>query len=215
MYFEYGQEATDYLKKRDKRLARVIEQIGPINRKVNADIFASIVKHIVGQQISTVAQETICKRLNDKFCNIDAEKIHACPRDELQACGLSFRKVDYIKDFAEKVHTGEFSVAELAHMPNAEVIASLSALKGIGVWTAEMLLIFCLQRPDVLSFGDLAILRGLRMIYRHKSIDKELFAKYAKRYSPYASVASLYLWEVAGGAIPELTDPAPKKASKK
>jgi DNA-3-methyladenine glycosylase II len=74
-----------------------------------------------------------------------------------------------------------------------------------------MLLIFCLQRPDVMSFGDLAIRRGLRMLYRHRAIDRRLFDKYARRYSPCGTVASLYLWAIAGGAIPELRDHAAKE----
>ena len=79
---------------------------------------------------------------------------------------------------------------------------------GIGVWTAEMLLLFTLQRPDILSYGDLGIQRGMRMVYRHRKITKKLFAKYRRRLSPYGSVASLYFWMVAGGAIPDLEDPA-------
>lgn len=85
----------------------------------------------------------------------------------------------------------------------------MSALKGIGVWTAEMLMMFCMQRPDVFSFGDLAIHRGLRMLYHHRKIDKKLFEKYRRRFSPCGTAASLYLWAVAGGAIPEMKDYAP------
>ncbi len=95
--------------------------------------------------------------------------------------------------------------------PDAEAISELAVLKGIGVWTAEMILLFCMQRQNIFSYGDLAILRGLRMGYRHKRVDRKLFEKYRRRYSPYGSVASLYLWAVAGGAIPELSDPAAKK----
>ena len=95
--------------------------------------------------------------------------------------------------------------------PDEEVIRELSALKGIGVWTAEMILLFCMQRPDVFSYDDLAIQRGLRMVYHHRKIDRKLFEKYRRRFSPYCSVASLYLWAVSGGAIPELRAPAPKK----
>ena len=84
-----------------------------------------------------------------------------------------------------------------------EAIAALSSPKGIGVWTAEMILPFCLQRPDVLGFGDLAIQRGLRMVYHHREIKPPLFERNRRRFSPYGSVASLYLWAVAGGAIPE------------
>ena len=79
----------------------------------------------------------------------------------------------------------------------------------VGIWTAEMILIFCMQRPNIMSWGDLAIQRGLRMLHRHKKIDKKLFEKYKRRYSPYASVASLYLWKIAGGAC-NLIDYAPK-----
>ena len=96
-------------------------------------------------------------------------------------------------------------------MSDDEAIAALSSLKGVGVWTAEMILLFCLQRPNIFSYGDLAILRGMRMVYHHRSIDKALFEKYRRRLSPYCSVASLYFWAVAGGAIPEMKDYAPAK----
>ena len=96
-------------------------------------------------------------------------------------------------------------------MSDDEAIRALSELRGIGVWTAEMILLFSLQRENIFSYDDLAIQRGLRMLYRHKRIDRALFEKYRRRFSPYCSVASLYLWAVSGGAIPELSDPAPKK----
>lgn len=89
----------------------------------------------------------------------------------------------------------------------------MSSLKGIGVWTAEMILLFCMQRPNVLSFGDLAIQRGMRMIYHHRKIDRKLFEKYRRRLSPYCSVASLYFWAAAGGAVPGLKDHAPKSGA--
>jgi len=85
-------------------------------------------------------------------------------------------------------------------MSDEEAIESLCSLKGIGRWTAEMILIFSMQRPDVVSFGDLAILRGMRMLYHHREIDRKRFERYKKRYSPYGTVASLYLWAIAGGA---------------
>ncbi len=95
-------------------------------------------------------------------------------------------------------------------MDDAEAIRALSSLTGIGVWTAEMILLFCLQRPDIFSYDDLAIQRGLRMVYHHRAIDRPLFEKYRRRFHPYGSVASLYLWAVSGGAIPELKDYKPK-----
>ena len=95
-------------------------------------------------------------------------------------------------------------------MNDEDAIRALSSLKGIGVWTAEMILLFCLQRPDIFSYDDLAIRRGLRMVYHHREIDRERFERYRRRFSPYGSVASLYLWAVAGGAIPEMQDYKPK-----
>jgi DNA-3-methyladenine glycosylase II len=124
---------------------------------------------------------------------------------------MTFKKAEYIKDFAHKVKNKIFDIEALNHLPDSEVIEELSALKGIGVWTAEMIMIFCMQRPDIVSFGDLAIQRGMRMLYHHRSIDKKKFAKYARRYSPYGTVAGLYLWAIAGGTIPEMRDYAPKK----
>ena len=99
-------------------------------------------------------------------------------------------------------------------MPDDEAIRALSSLKGIGVWTAEMILLFCMQRPDVFSYDDLAIQRGLRMLYHHRKIDRKLFEKYRRRFSPYGSGASLYLWAISGGAIPGMRDYAPKKPAK-
>ena len=200
MYFEYGNKEIEFLKKRDKLLGEAIDRIGHINRPVDSDVFSSIVHHIIGQQISTVALATIWQRLIDKIGQVNSESICFLELDELQKLGMTYRKAGYIKDFADKVRNEKFDINSVNDLTNEEIIKKLTALKGIGVWTAEMILIFCLQRPDVLSFGDLAIHRGMRMLYHHKDIDRKRFEKYAKRYSPYGTVASLYLWAIAGGA---------------
>lgn len=125
--------------------------------------------------------------------------------------GISLRKAEYIKDFADKIVSGEFDLQAVEQMSDAEAITALSSLKGIGKWTAEMILLFCLQRSDILSYDDLAIQRGLRMLYHHRKITRELFNKYQKRYSPYGSTAAIYLWAIAGGAIEGMKDYAPAK----
>ncbi|MGD9566895.1 MAG: DNA-3-methyladenine glycosylase [Sedimentibacter sp.] len=211
MYFKYGIDEIEYLKSRDKLLGEAIDKIGHIYREVDPDLFSSVVHHIIAQQISTSAQATIWKRLCDMLGVIDADRIYSCDRSVIQRCGMTFKKADYIKDFADKVKYKQFDIETLNNMSNKEVIKELSALKGIGVWTAEMIMTFCMQRPDIVSFGDLAIHRGMRMLYHHRSIDRKKFASYAKRYSPYGTTASLYLWEIACGAIPEMRDYAPKK----
>lgn len=211
MYFIYGDEEIEYLKSKDKILGEVIEKIGHIERVTDTDLFSSVVHHIIGQQISTKAQETIWQRLKDELGEVNAENIYKTEVSRLQSLGMSFRKAEYIKDFADKVHSGNFNLQDISEMSDEEAIKALASLKGIGVWTAEMILLFCLQRPDIFSFDDLAIQRGLRMVYHHRKIDRKLFEKYRRRFSPYCSVASLYLWAVSGGAIPEMKDYAPKK----
>ena len=214
MYFEYGEKELSYLRQKDKRLCEVIDRIGPIERTVDTDLFSSVVHHIIGQQISTKAQATIWQRMQEALGTVDAEHILAAGVPQLQKLGMTFRKAEYITDFAQKVQNGAFDLAHIGQKPDDEVIQELRQLKGIGVWTAEMILLFCLQRPNVFSFDDLAIQRGLRMLYHHRRIDRKLFEKYRRRFSPCCSVASLYLWAIAGGALPEMRDYAPKKSAK-
>ena len=211
MYYQYTTKETDYLSQKDKRLGEAIQRIGPIQREVDTDLFSSVVHHIIGQQISTKAQATIWQRMQEALGSVDAEHILAAGVPQLQKLGMTFRKAEYITDFAQKVQNGKFDLEEIWQKSDEEVIRELSSLKGIGVWTAEMILLFCMQRPDVFSYDDLAIQRGLRMLYHHRKIDRKLFAKYRRRFSPYCSVASLYLWAIAGGAIPEMHDYSPKK----
>ena len=211
MFFDYGNDEIECLAKKDRKLGEIIKRIGIIKREVEPDLFAAVVLNIVGQQISGKAFVTVEKRLRSAVKELTPQTIANTPDDVLQKCGMSMRKVRYIKDFTEKVCNGEFNIEHLATLGDAEVVAELSSLRGIGVWTAEMLLLFSLQRPDVLSFGDLGIQKGMRMVYRHRKITKELFAKYRRRLSPLGSIASLYFWEIASGAISELTDPATRK----
>ena len=191
MYFEYGEKELSYLRQKDKRLCEVIDRIGPIERTVDTDLFSSVVHHIIGQQISTKAQATIWQRMQDVLGVVNAETILAAGVPKLQSLGMTFRKAEFITDFAEKVHNGAFNLDAVEHMSDEDAIGALSSLKGIGVWTAEMILLFCMQRPDIFSYDDLAIQRGLRMVYHHRSIDRQRFEKYRRRFHPYCSVASL------------------------
>ena len=215
MYFQYGETETSYLSAKDKRMAAVIAQVGPVRREVDSDLFSAVVHHIIGQQISTKAQATIWKRMQDTLGVVDAAHVLAAGVPLLQAQGLTFRKAEYIMDFARKIESGEFDLEGIWQKSDEGAIRELSALKGVGVWTAEMILLFCMQRPNVFSYDDLAIQRGLRMLYHHRKIDRKLFEKYRRRFSPYCSVASLYLWAVAGGAVPDMKDYAPQKKTGK
>lgn len=211
MYFEYDEMETDYLKNKDKKLGAIIDKIGHIERSVDNDLFLSVVHHIIGQQISTKAQNTIWQRIYESYENITPTIISSVDLDKLQSFGMTFRKAGYIKDLSNKIVNGEFDLEAVKQMSDDEAISALSSLSGVGVWTAEMILLFCLQRKNIFSFGDLAIHRGMRMVYHHRKIDKNLFEKYRRRFSPYCSIASLYFWAVAGGAIPDMKDYGPKK----
>lgn len=209
--FQYGEKEIDYLRSRDPRMAEVIDKIGMVRRRVIPDVFAALVHSIVGQQISTKAHESIWRKVEETVGEVSPKNILAISPELLQSVGISFRKVEYIRDAARRFESGEFDVLSFDSMSDEQVIEKLTQLKGVGVWSAEMLMLFSMQRPDVLSFGDLAIFCGLRMIYHHRRIDRRLFEKYRRRFSPCNSVASLYLWAVAGGAIEGMKDYAPKQ----
>ena len=213
--FRYGQTELDHLRARDPRLATAIDRIGLIRREVQPDLFHALVHSIIGQQISTKAQVTIWGKVQARFPGVSPEVMASCALDELQGVGITFRKAGYIQDIARSIVEGRTDLHALAQLNDGALCHALSQFRGIGVWTAEMLMLFSLQRPDIVSYGDLAILRGMRMLYRHRAVTPQLFARYRRRYSPYGSTASLYLWAIAGGALPELTDPGRPGKSKK
>jgi DNA-3-methyladenine glycosylase II len=164
MHFEYGGKEIGYLKQKDTALAQAIEKIGFVKVGIDTDIFSAAANSIIGQQMSMAAQTTIWNRLKDKVGAVTVESVLALSLEELKSIGISYKKAEYILGFAEQISSGSFSTAALATLPDDQVIEMLSSVKGIGVWTAEMLLIFSLGRQDVLSFGDLAIHRGLAAV---------------------------------------------------
>jgi 3-methyladenine DNA glycosylase/8-oxoguanine DNA glycosylase len=195
--FEYGQKEIDYLKSKDKKLGAAIEKIGMIERKVTPDPFEALISSVVGQQISSKAAATVWNRLGELLGSITPESILKTDISKIQLCGMSQRKADYLKGIAEAAISGEVDFSKLYTLTDEEIIKKLSSLHGVGEWTAEMLLIFSLNRPDVVSYKDLAIRRGMMNLYGLKELPKEKFDKYRKRYSPCGSIASLYLWALS------------------
>ena len=155
MYFIYGEAELAYLRRKDKRLAAVIDRIGPVERTVDPDLFSAVVHHIIGQQISMKAQATIWQRMQDTLGSVSAETILAAGVPALQALGMTFRKAEYLTDLAGRIVDGSFNLEAVRSMDDAEAIRALSSLRGIGVWTAEMILLFCLQRPDISAMTTL------------------------------------------------------------
>ena len=115
MYFEYGENEITYLRNKDKKLSEVIDQIGMIEREVDTDLFSAVVHHIIGQQISTKAQATIWQRMKETLGEVNAVTILSADISKLQSLGMTFRKAEYITDFARKVHEGVFDLEKVAH----------------------------------------------------------------------------------------------------
>ncbi len=195
--------ALPYLTAKDKRMAEAIAQIGHIVRQPMGGVFVTLVQSILGQQVSIKAADTVWRRLEDALGSVTPASVHACTLEQLRAFGMSQRKAEYIRGAADAAMTGQINYDALADLSDEECIAQLTQLRGVGRWTAEMLLIFSLQRQDVMSFGDYGIRSGLCKLYHHQDMPQARFRRYQKRFSPYGTAASLILWAVnARGAAP-------------
>jgi DNA-3-methyladenine glycosylase II len=195
--FQYGQAEIDYLTRRDRKLGRAIGRIGMVERPVMPDLFKALVHSIVAQQISRKAADTVWAKLAERLADVAPRNVAGTDVSDIQKCGLSMRKAGYIKGIGEAAMSGRLDFVKLREMSDEAVIAKLSLFPGIGTWTAEMLLIFSLCRPDVVSLGDLAIRRGMMNLYGLTTLSKKQFDRFRKRYSPCGSVASLYLWALS------------------
>lgn len=205
-FFEYGETELSYLSQQDSRLAQAIIRIGHIRRSVIPDLFTAIVFNIVGQQISAKAAETVWKRFISSFAGDEGEKlipveILQAEAQTLQGLGISRRKVSYIQRIAEACTDGTINIATLAKESDDTIRQQLISLPGIGPWTVDMLMIFALERPDIISWHDLAIRRGLMRLHQLETLTKEQYEMYRRMYSPYGTVASLYLWKIAHESV--------------
>lgn len=194
-FFEYGDVEISYLKNIDNILGSAIEYLGRVERTVIPDLFAALVFAIVGQLISAKAAHTIWERMQNQLGEITPKNVAMQSVDDIQACGMTMKKAKYIKNAGINMMNGSFDLNKLRTLSDDEVIEQLSSLDGVGKWTAEMLLLNSMERPDVVSYGDIAIRRGMCKLYGLSQISKEQFSIYKARYSPYGSVASIYLWE--------------------
>ena len=196
--FPCEDKALAFLKRKDKRLGALIERLGPIRHEVEPDLFTALIDSIIAQQISGHAARAVSERLRAALGAVTPEAIAAADPSVIQQCGLSGRKVGYVRGIAQAALSGALDWESLRQAPDDELIRILSSLDGIGVWTAEMLMFFSLCRPDVLSWGDLGIRRGMALLYGDRELTRERFERRRKRYAPYGSVASLYFWALAG-----------------
>jgi DNA-3-methyladenine glycosylase II len=189
-------KAIVHLKKADPVLAGIIDRVGRFAMNYDEPAFHSLAEAIVYQQLHGKAAATIFKRLTDLAGDrLTPEGILNLSEEQLRGVGLSKQKLSYLRDLAEKTQTGALDFSQMAALPDTEVIKTLTQVKGIGVWTAHMFLMFSLRRPDVLPTGDLGIQMAIRKHYRKRKLPKPVqMEKIAKSWSPYRSVACWYLW---------------------
>lgn len=190
--------------KKDRRFASVIKKHGSPELKRGRNVFQALVRSIMYQQVTGRAAASIL----NKFVLLFPEKKFPEPKDvqkisveKLRSAGLSGQKVSYVKDLAEKFLDGTIEEKKLSKMTNEKVIEHLVQVKGIGVWTAHMFLIFTLNRLNVLPTGDLGIQKGFKVLYKLREMpDHKKMEALAKPWREHASVASWYLWRVADEA---------------
>jgi DNA-3-methyladenine glycosylase II len=191
----------------DPAMAALIERIGEIDLETRlrrrseerpADAYGALLRAIVGQQLSTKAARTIYRRVCDLFGGTtpSPEQLLEASEEDLRACGLSGRKVEYVRDLAAHVLGGELELDRLGELGDEQVIEEIVAVRGLGQWTAEMFLLFHLERPDVLSGGDLGIRKAIQIEYELEEMPApQRVLEIGEAWRPQRSLASLYLWE--------------------
>jgi DNA-3-methyladenine glycosylase II len=196
-------EAVEHLRRSDDTLKRIIDERGSLDPEARRrgrppDPYAALLRSIVGQQLSTKAARSIYGRLEEIFggrAPTPQELLDADP-ELVRSAGLSRPKVKYLRSLAEHVLSGELALERLPDLGDEEVEREITAVKGLGQWTAHMFLIFHLGRPDVLPVGDLGVRRAVERAYGLEALPSaEELERLGERWAPYRSLASLYLWE--------------------
>jgi DNA-3-methyladenine glycosylase II len=200
-------KARKHLAAADPTMGALIERVGKIDLSTRlrrrqeerpADAYGALLRAIVGQQLSTKAARTIYMRVLDLFGDAtpSPEQLLTAREQDLRAAGLSGRKTEYVRDLASHVLGGELELDRLDQLGDEEVIEEIVAVRGLGRWTAEMFLLFHLERPDVLSGGDLGIRKAVQVEYGLAEMPPPArVLEIGEPWRPYRSLASLYLWE--------------------
>jgi DNA-3-methyladenine glycosylase II len=199
---EVANLAAEHLSGSDPTMAGLVERIGLIDRDArrrgrSGDAFGVLLQAIIGQQVSVAAARAVRGRLEARFgvWPPPTSSLLGATDEELRSCGLSRQKSGYARDLAGRVGAKSLVLDDLAEASDADVITALTAVKGIGTWTAEMFLIFHLDRPDVLPLGDLGVRRAVERAYATPDLTPARLVEIAEPWRPYRSTASLYLWE--------------------
>ena len=188
--------AIKHFKKEDPILYELAKRIDPFVLEKSQNHFVRLVRAIVGQQLSVKAASTIFGRFEKLFKKeINAAEILKLKDDDIRACGISYPKIKYIKDLSEKVRDKQVLLETLETADEDFIINHLTQVKGIGVWSAEMFLMFALARPDVFSIGDLGLRNAVTRLYGLKNPTNKEILKLSTKWSPYRTYACRILWQ--------------------
>lgn len=191
----YWQDAIVYLSTQDEILASLIAANPDVILVNYHNPFFTLMKAVVGQQISVKAADAVWQRLENLLGTISPTNYLTFTEEELRACGLSHRKIDYIRHIAKAFEDGILNPDDWQTMDNEAVVKQLTSIKGIGIWTAEMFLIFYLQRPDILPLADLGLINAIHVHYSLKQkLSKAEILNLSLKWKPYRTVATWYLW---------------------
>lgn len=200
-----ARRAIETLRAADPVLGAVIERAGPCRIEGRSDAFLALAEAIVHQQLSMKAAATIWKRFEATFDGgrVVPDALKRLSTQRLRGVGLSRQKIRYLKSLATSFEDGTLGGRKLRRLGDEEVIESLTRLPGIGRWTAEMFLIFCLKRPDIWPVDDLGLLKGLKRLFRLRRLpNRKKALALGERWRPYRTVATWYLWRgLDGGGI--------------
>lgn len=184
------------LSNNDLVLGELIRRVGQLEMTKENDFYQSLVRSIIGLQLSVKAADTIFSRFITLSHGVVEPRVSLNLTDEeIRSIGVSFQKISYIKDLSIKILVRDIVLEELNNLSNTEVISTLTQVRGIGKWTAEMFLIFSLGRENVLSLADVGLQRGASWLYDNED-GKSVLLQKEKQWDPYQSIASLYIWEV-------------------
>ena len=192
---DYWEEACKHLAKKDRVMKRLIPQFGDVRLESRGDAFTTLARSIVGQQISVKAAQSVWDKFELLPRRMSPANVLKLKVDDMRACGLSARKVEYLVDLAIHFDTQAVHVDAWKHMADELIIEELVAIRGIGRWTAEMFLIFHLMRPNVLPLDDLGLLKGISLNYfSGEPVSRAEAREVAEAWAPYRSVATWYIW---------------------
>ena len=191
----YWAEARKHLMKKDRVMKRLIPQLGEGALESRGDAFTTLARSIIGQQISVKAAQTVWDRFAALPKAMAPAQVLALKVEEMRAAGLSARKADYLLDLAHHFDTGQLHVGDWHGMDDEAIISELLAIRGVGRWTAEMFLIFHLQRPNVLPLDDVGLINGISRNYLSGDpVSRSEAREVAEAWKPWCSVATWYIW---------------------